>query len=552
VDEPFIYTITASGQPTSFAAVGLPAGLTLSSISGVITGTATASGTFAVTLSATNSGVMGTLALTLIVLPSTTITTLAGKLGTSGSTDGTASAASFNSPSDVVADMTGVLYVADSGNHTIRKIALSGAVTTLAGQAGTSGSLDATGLNARFNEPSGVAVDSIGNLFVSDAGNSVIRKITPAGVVTTIAGMAGSAGTTDGIGSSAQFNYPSDLVIDSGSNLYVADTGNHTVRKITIGVSSVTVSTFAGQPGVSGSTDGVGNAAKFKTPLGLAIDNSGNLYVADAGNSVIRKITTGAGTVTVSTLAGQDGVPGGIDGVGTSALFKAPAGLVVDRNGDLYVADTSNYVIRRITPSTGLVITLAGMSGILGSVDGAGRAARFNSPSGMTTDASGYVYVADFGSHAVRVMSRAPIITTQPQSQTASASANVTFTVAASGQPTPTYKWYKDDMDISGATTASLSLTNVQTTSAGTYKATAINGSGTAPSDAATLVVTGTSSSSSSSSSGSGPSGSSSSGGGSGGGGGAPSAWLLIALVLLGFIRLLRRQQNVKTAICDV
>ena len=212
-------------------------------------------------------------------------------------------------------DAAGNVYVADTGNDTIRKITPAGVVTTLAGTAGQAGSADGTGTAARFNEPDGVAVDAAGNVYVADTNNDTIRKITPAGVVTTLAGTAGQAGSADGTGAAAQFNAPEGVAVDGAGNVYVADTGNDTIRKITpAGV----VTTLAGTAGQVGSADGTGSAARFNDPDGVAVDGAGNVYVADTINDTIREITP-AGVVT--TLAGSPGQYGSADGTGAAAQF---------------------------------------------------------------------------------------------------------------------------------------------------------------------------------------------------------------------------------------
>jgi len=529
IDEPFSYAITANNFPASFATPGLPAGLTLNTATGAITGTPTIAGTFTVSLNASNTAGTGALTLSLVILPNTTITTLAGRLGVSGSTDATGTAASFNYPSNIAADTTGVLYVTDSSNHTIRKIALDGAVTTLAGLAGTSGSTDSTGASARFNTPAGIAIDSAGNLYVADTNNHTIRKITSLGVVTTLAGSAGLSGTTNGAGTAARFYHPAGIAIDTNGTLYVADSDNHIIRKLIGNGATVTVSTLAGQAGIPGFSDGTSaSQATFNTPLDLALDSTGTLYVADTNNHTIRKITNG---LTVTTIAGQAGVLGNADGVGTAARLKAPAGLALDRAGYLYIADSS-HTLRRLTLSTGQVITLAGLAGTLGTADGSGNKARFNLPTGLTIDANNYVYIADTDNHAIRAVSSAPAITTQPQAVTIAAGASASFTVTAVGEPIPTYQWNKDAVAVSGATSATLTLANVQATQAGSYTVTVSNNMGNVTSTAAALTVTVAPPSSSSSSSSS-----------SGGSGGAPSDWFLTALASLCLVRRLVRKK---------
>jgi hypothetical protein len=248
--------------------------------------------------------------------------------------------------------------VADSYNETIRKITLAGVVTTLAGSAGVSGSADGTGSAARFSSPGGVATDSGGNIYVTDAA-ATIRKITPSGVVTTLAGSASGRGSEVGTGSAASFNRPAGVAADSGGNVYVADTDNSTIRKITpAGV----VTTVAGSAGLRGSADGTGSAARFNSPWGVATDSSGNVYVADSRNDTIRKITP-AGVVT--TLAGSAGFFGSEDGTGSAARFNSPWGVATDSSGNVYVADSGNHTIRKMTPA-GVVTTLAGLPGLKG------------------------------------------------------------------------------------------------------------------------------------------------------------------------------------------
>jgi hypothetical protein len=237
----------------------------------------------------------------------------------------------------VAVDSAGNVYVADSWNYTIRKVTPVGVVTTLAGTAGTSGSPDGTGSAARFRNPSGVAVDSAGNVYVADSSNRTIRKVTPAGVVTTLAGAAGLYGSTDGTSSAARFAEPRGVAVDSAGNVYVADTSNHTIRKVSpAGV----VTTLAGSSGLYGRTDGTGSAARFSYPSGVAVDSAGNVYVTDLDNHTIRKVTPAGVVTTVGGLARNSGW---ILGYGTAARFDFPDGVAVSSSGRVYVSNTNHH-----------------------------------------------------------------------------------------------------------------------------------------------------------------------------------------------------------------
>ena len=314
----------------------------------------------------------------------------------------------LNSPNDVALDGAGNTYIVDTFNHTIRKITPAGVVSTLAGLAGIAGSADGTGSAARFDTPRSLVVDAAGNLYVADTFNDTIRKITPAGVVSTLAGLAGSGGAADGTGSAARFSSPHGLAIDAAGNVYVAGF-SPTIRKITpVGV----VTTLAGSAGSPGTADGTGSAARFRQPLDLALDSAGNVYVADSGSSAtIRKITP-AGVVT--TLAGLAGSFGSADGFGSAARFGDPRGIAVDAADNIYVSDRVNHNLRKVTLA-GDVTTLAGLAGSLGNTDGTGPAARFNRPLGLAIDAAGNVYVADTDNNSIRRVTPAGVVTTFAQ-----------------------------------------------------------------------------------------------------------------------------------------
>ena len=366
------------------------------------------------------------------ITPAGAVTALAGKPGSSGGADGVGAAATFNQPFGVAVDGAGNVFVADTGNHSIRKITPAGVVTTPAGAAGSSGSADGTGTAATFNHPSGVAVDWAGNVFVADTGNHSIRKITPAGAVTTLAGSPSVAGSADGTGTAATFNHPSGVAVDGAGNVFVADTGNHSIRKIT---PAGAVTTLAGSPGAAGNWDGTGAAstfaARFDRPTGLAVDGLGNVFVADTGNNTIRKITP-AGTVT--TLAGSPSVAGSADGTGPGAHFAQTSGVAVDEAGNAFVADMFNHTIRKITPA-GAVTTLAGSPGSFGTADGTGAAARFFYPRGVAVDGVGNVFVVDSGNYTIRKITPAGAVTTLAGSPGSSGSADGTGTAARFAEP---------------------------------------------------------------------------------------------------------------------
>jgi prepilin-type N-terminal cleavage/methylation domain-containing protein len=308
------------------------------------------------------------------------VTTIAGN--SYGHADGTGSAAGFEYPYGIVAGIDGYIYIADM-SHTIRRMTTNGVVTTIAGSPEAMGFVNASGSAARFQYLYGIAQDAAGNLYVGDSDNNSIRKVTPSGTVTTLAG-SGAAGAANGTGTAATFSSPRGVAVDANGNVYVADNDNCRVRKITpAGV----VTTFAGSS--CGYAEGTGTSARFSYLYDLTVDANGNIYVADPDNQRIRKITS-SGVVT--TLAGS-GSAGFANGTGASAQFAWPSGVAVDAAGNVYVADTGNERIRKITPS-GVVTTIAG-SGQEGFADGIGGAASFTQAVDVTVDANGVLYVAD-------------------------------------------------------------------------------------------------------------------------------------------------------------
>ncbi|WP_264520933.1 T9SS type A sorting domain-containing protein [Flavobacterium sp. N1994] len=313
------------------------------------------------------------------------VSTFAGS-GVAGSTNGTGTAAQFNNPTAVCVDPSGNIYVAEWNGNVIRKITAAGIVTTFAGS-GSAAYSDGSGTAASFNGPTGVCSDASGNIYVADRGNNRIRKITPAGVVSTLAGSI--SGSVDGLGTTAQFNFPHGVCIDATGNVFVTDNGNHRIRKIS---PAGLVTTLAGS--IAGYSDGIGTAAKFYSPLGICVDASGNVFVVDNGSNKIRKITPSG---TVSTIAGYAG--GYVDGAGAIAQFNYPTGICIDATGSLYVTDNSNNKVRKITPA-GVVSTVVGSSA--GYIDGAGTIAQFKSPNGICITNSGILYIADSGNNRIR------------------------------------------------------------------------------------------------------------------------------------------------------
>ena len=410
-------TPIVTGTVTACAAnPNLPTGLTISTTTCAISGTPTLNQAATdYTITATSSS--GTLTATIsITIQGAIVSTFAGS-GASGSTDGTGTSASFSGVSGITTDSSGNLYVIDGAR--IRKINSSGVVTTLAGTGipVSNNPSDGTGTAASFGSIGGITVDTSGNIFVTETGYTYfglsysgrIRKVTPQGVVTTVAGSGLTFGAVDGLVSIASFGYLQGITVDSSGSIYVADSyplglmlssssGNQKIRKLS---SNGVVTTMAGS-GTVGSSDGTGTAACFITPTGIVVDSSGNLFVTDSGNYKIRKITPDG---VVTTIAG--GTSGSTDGAGTAASFNYPTGIAIDSAGSLYVSEghvnyarAANQKIRKIT-STGIVTTIAGI-GFAGATDGPGSTATFNNPQGIVVDSTGVLFVADSSNHKIR------------------------------------------------------------------------------------------------------------------------------------------------------
>ncbi|HWD19914.1 MAG TPA: hypothetical protein VHB20_11615 [Verrucomicrobiae bacterium] len=336
--------------------------------------------------------------VSLSVQSALTVTTLAGQFGAPGEGDGLGTNAQFFYPYDVAADGQGNVYVTQFYNGVIRKIDRTGMVSTIA---------------YGFYGVEGIALDPGGNLWVADSYNQAVQRVTPDGNVTLIAGALQVSGSSDGTNGDALFNRPWGIAVDSATNVFVADSGNQTIRMLKrVGsAEDWAVTTIAGLTGAAGSVDGTNDQARFKSPASVAVDAAGNIFVADSGNNSIRKIThVGAGTNwVVKTISGQAGVSGDRNGVGTNSLYYSPSGIAVDGAGNLFVADTYNDLIREISPQ-GVATTLAGSYFATGGTDGFNTAALFNGPYGIDVDGGGNIYVADTYNHTVRVGHYATVI----------------------------------------------------------------------------------------------------------------------------------------------
>ena len=372
------------------------------------------------------------------------VTSLAGS-GAASFGDGSGTSASFLLPSGLAINVNGnsgngvfvplgTIYVADSRNNRIRTVTPGGIVSSLAGS-GVQGFADGTGVAAMFSVPSDVAIDSSGNIFVADSNNHCLRKVTPIGVVTTLAG-DGVARFVEGTGTGASFHFPFSVAVDSSDAVYVADQDNNRIRKVAPGGA---VTTLAGS-GAQGYADGIGLGAVFNGPWGVATDASNNVYVSDTFNGCIRRVTPSG---LVSTLAGNPavanatGLPVLADGAGTNARFGLVAGLIVDTGGNIYVADAYFESIRKVSPS-GVVTTYAG-NGEGTYLDGTGTGASFALPLDVAFDFSGNLFVADAQNNRIRKIaplatpSPTPTVTTTPPatlSNTGRASSNLTLYVA--------------------------------------------------------------------------------------------------------------------------
>lgn len=431
-----------------------------------------------------------------------TLTVFAGAPGKAGTADGAGEDARFQDLQELAIDNVGTLYVADRWHHTIRRITREARVTTLAGQPGASGFVDASGGAARFNGPAGIALDGVRGIFVADAGNGALRQISPDGVVRTV---------TWANGGRAIFRSPQGVAVTATGEIFVTDGGGewdyppgrggvHVVFQNTLQKldRAGNLTTVAGAPTSAQIRDGVGAEALFSSPCGIMIDHTGNLIVTDGANlrlaqepptfwrqlntgMAVRKITPGA---VVTTLAG--GVTSGFaDGAGATARFAWLRGIAVDREGGVLVADRLNNAIRRITPS-GIVSTVTLYLGRAGTLDASGAGMLFEWPTGLAFDAAGNLFVSTptaIFKGVPTLVSTPPIIKAQSHVSSGPVTAPaMTFAVAAVGQPAPEFEWRKNGTPIPGATEASFTLPALGVADAGSYAVTLRNVAGTATS----------------------------------------------------------------------
>jgi len=456
-------------------------------------------------------------------LPNGIISTVAGG-GTGG--DGVlAINAGLNNPSGVAVDVYDNLYVADTYYGRIREVAVDGIITTVAGSSrvGFSGDGGAA-TNAWLNDPYGLALDTLGNLFIADTGNNRIREVGANGIITTVAGDTNSGyGGDGGAATNTSLNQPRSVVVDVNGNLFIADTSNQRIREVTNGI----IMTVAGGGTNSPGDGGAATNARVSSPAGVAVDAFGNLLIADASSGRIRAVD---GNGTITTLAGGGHNYPGDGGPATNAVLSQPYGIAVDGIGNVFVADAGANLIRKVS-TNGIIATVAGKSGSSGYAGDGGPAtnATLSRPSGVAVDAYGHLFIADSGNNRIREVNFqgptflvrnvnsnnagnydvvitgphgsvtssvvtitqvfGPGILTPPQSQAAQAGVAVTFSVIASSTGPFSYQWFYNGASMSGQTSNTLVLSNVSSNNAGAYRVVVANPYASVTSSVAALSI---------------------------------------------------------------
>ena len=414
-------------------------------------------------------------------------TTIASQiLNGNGYSDGTGQNAVFNQPSGIAVDTAGNIYVADSGNNVIRVINSSGLATTIAGQVGVAGSKDGIGLNAQFGQLYGIAIDNSNNLYTTDFTNNTVRKLVNIGGTWTVSTL---------IKSSSGLNGPTGIAVDSDNNIYIADSGNNIIRKLD---TNGNLNILAGSIGSVGANNGPGANANFAYPVGLAIDASGNIYVTDSSANMIRKITSNA---VVSTVAGSYGAPGLVDGsiaIG-NVTFSHPGAIACDSLGNIYISDGNSGSIIRIISNKGIVSTIGG-SNNPGGNDGSGSNANFSSIKGIAVNQSGVIYITNQGTATIR-KGTPPLLNAPPTFTSISgnilATLGNTYALAASttGSSPITFNWYFNNSILSSqsissnSSTSTLTLSNINVSQTGQYYVVASNIYGTSKSSIINVEV---------------------------------------------------------------
>ena len=320
--------------------------------------------------------------------------------------DGQATGAKINKPNNISVDASGNIYIADTGNHRIRKVDADGIITTVAGTGSRGYSGEGTAINEKINKPAGVSVDASGNIYIADTGNHRIRKVDADGIITTVAGTGSRGYSGEGTAINEKINKPAGVSVDASGNIYIADTGNHRIRKVDAGGIITTVA-GTGSGGYSG--EGTAINEKINKPGGVSVDESGNIYIADTENHRIRKVDAGG---IITTVAGNGSTTYCCDGgPATSASINEPAGVSVDADGNIYIADTENHRIRKVD-ADGIISTVAGTGSAGYSGEGTAINKKIKEPKGVSVDADGNIYIADTENHRIRKVDADGIITT--------------------------------------------------------------------------------------------------------------------------------------------